>query len=78
MFGKTKNKAGNEDITEMMPEKQKGPMDKEKKKKIRRRVILGVVAVLAVAFFARNTLMAKNTAPGVATVAAERGDGEEI
>ena len=41
MFGKTKNKAGNEDITEMMPEKQKGPMDKEKKKKIRRRVILG-------------------------------------
>ena len=49
MFGKTKNKAGNEDITEMMPEKQKGPMDKEKKKKIRRRVILGVVAVLAVA-----------------------------
>ena len=34
MFGKAKNKAGNEDITEMMPEKQKGPMDREKKKKI--------------------------------------------
>ncbi len=78
MFGKTKNKAGNEDITEMMPEKQKGPMDKEKKKKIRRRVILGVVAVLAVAFFARNTLMAKNKAPMVSTVAAETGDVEQI
>ena len=78
MFGKTKNKAGNEDITEMMPEKQKGPMDKEKNKKIRRRVILGVVAVLAVAFFARNTLMAKNTAPMVSTVAAETGDVEQI
>ena len=63
MFGKTKNKAGNEDITEMMPEKQKGPMDKEKKKKIRRRVILGVVAVLAVAFLREIPLWLRTRLP---------------
>ena len=67
MFRKAKNKAENAaentEITEMTPKKEKTPMDKEKKKKIRRRVIAGVLAALVVAFFVRNSLVAKNTAP---------------
>lgn len=54
MFRKAKNKAENAaentEITEMTPKKEKTPMDKEKKKKIRRRVIAGVLAALVVAF----------------------------
>ena len=53
-------------------------MDKEKKKKIRRRVIAGVLAALVVAFFVRNSLVAKNTAPMVSTVAATVADVEQI
>ncbi len=78
MFGKAKNKAENTDITEATPKKQKTPMDKEKKKKIRRRVIAGVLAALVVAFFVRNSLVAKNTAPMVSTVAATVADVEQI
>lgn len=82
MFRKAKSKAENAaentDITEMMPKKEKTPMDKEKKKKIRRRIIAGVLAALVIAFFVRNSLMAKNMAPVVSTVAAETGDVEQI
>ena len=82
MFRKAKNKAENAaentEITEMTPKKEKTPMDKEKKKKIRRRVIAGVLAALVVAFFVRNSLVAKNTAPMVTTVAASVGDVEQI
>ena len=80
MFGKAKNKAENTDITEMMPKtkKEKTPWDKEKKRKVRRRAIAGVLAVLVVAFFVRNSLMAKNAAPMVTTVAASVGDVEQI
>lgn len=83
MFRKAKNKAENAettDIVEMMPrsKKEKKPWDKEKKKKVRRRVIAGVLAVLVVAFFVRNSIMAKNTAPMVSTVAAAVEDVEQI
>ena len=78
MFGKAKNKAENTDITEMKPKKEKTPMDKAKKKKIRRRVIAGVLVVLVVAFFVRNSIAAKNTAPMVTTVAASMGNVEQI
>lgn len=79
MFRKAKNKAENAaENTEMMPKKEKTPMDREKKKKIRRRVIAGVLAVLVVAFFVRNSLMAKNMAPMVTTVAVTKGDVEQI
>ncbi len=80
MFGKAKNKADNTDITEMMPKakKEKKPWDKEKKKKVRRRVIAGVLAALVIAFFVRNSLVAKNAAPMVTTVAASVGDVEQI
>lgn len=83
MFRKAKNKAenaGTTDIAEMMPKtkKEKKPWDKEKKKKVRRRAIAGVLAVLVVAFFVRNSLMAKNSVPMVSTVAASTGDVEQI
>lgn len=83
MFRKAKNKAenaGTTDIAEMMPKtkKEKKPWDKEKKKKVRRRAIAGVLAALIAAFFVRNSLMAKNTAPMVSAVAAEQGDVEQI
>ncbi len=82
MFRKAKNKAENvvesTDITDVKPKKEKVPMDKEKKKKIRRRVIAGVLAVLVAAFFVRNSLMAKNAAPMVTTVAVTTGDVEQI
>lgn len=78
MFGKAKNKAENADMTEITPKKEKTPMDKEKKKKVRRRVIAGVLAVLVVAFFVRNSLVAKNTPPMVSAVAAGTGDVEQI
>lgn len=82
MFGK-KNKAENAEITdvaEMTPKakKEKKPWDKEKKKKVRRRVIAGVLAALVVAFFVRNSIVAKNTAPMVSTVAAAVEDVEQI
>ena len=52
MFRKAKNKAENAvENTDVTPKKEKVPMDKEKKKKIRRRVIAGVLAALVVAFF---------------------------
>lgn len=80
MFGKAKNKAENTDITEMMPKakKEKKPWDKDKKKKVRRRVIAGVLAALVVAFFVRNSLVAKNAAPMVTAVAASVGEVEQI
>lgn len=82
MFRKAKSNAENADvtdITEMMPKakKEKKPWDKEKKKKVRRRVIAGVLAVLVVTFFVRNSLMAKNAAPMVTTVTASVGDVEQ-
>lgn len=82
MFGK-KNKAENAEITDIAemtpkPKKEKKPWDKEKKKKIRRRAIAGVLAVLVVAFFVRNSIMAKNTAPMVSTVPASVEDVEQI
>lgn len=83
MFRKAKNKAENvetTDIAEVMPKakKEKKPWDKEKKKKVRRRAIAGVLAALVVAFFVRNSLMAKNAAPVVSTVAATVEDVEQI
>lgn len=83
MFRKAKNKAENAettDIAEMMPKakKEKKPWDKEKKKKVRRRAIAGGLAVLVVAFFVRNSIMAKNTAPMVSTVAASVEDVEQV
>lgn len=78
MFGKAKNKTESTDITETKPKKEKAPMDKVKKKKIRRRVTAGVLTVLVVAFFVRNSLMAKNTAPVVSAVAAAVEDVEDI
>lgn len=75
---KTESTAENVEITEKKPKKEKTPMDKEKKKKIRRRVIAGVLTALVVAFFVRNSLMAKNTAPMVTTVAAAVGEVEQI
>lgn len=83
MFRKAKNKAENvetTDIAEVMPKakKEKKPWDKEKKKKVRRRAIAGVLAALVVAFFVRNSLMAKNTAPVVSTVAVTVEDVEQI
>ncbi|MEZ3505979.1 MAG: efflux RND transporter periplasmic adaptor subunit [Lachnospiraceae bacterium] len=78
MFRKAKSKAEDTNTTEIVSKKEKTPMDKEKKKKIRRRVISGVLAVLLVAFFVGNSLAAKNTAPMVSAVAAETGDVERI
>lgn len=83
MFRKAKNKAENvetTDIAEVMPKakKEKKPWDKEKKKKVRRRAIAGILAALVVAFFVRNSLMAKNAAPMVSTVAATVEDVEQI
>lgn len=83
MFRKAKNKAenaGTTDIAEMMPKtkKEKKPWDKEKKKKVRRRVIAGVLAALVAAFFVRNSLMAKNAAPMVSTIAVSVEDVEQI
>lgn len=78
MFRKAKNETENGDIAQMMPKKEKTPIDKAKKKKIRRRVIIGVLAVLVIAFFARNSLVAKNAAPMVSTVAAALEDVEQI
>lgn len=82
MFRKAKNKAENTtentEITEVKPKKEKTPMEKGKKKKIRRRVIAGVLAALVVAFFVRNSLVAKNTAPMVSAATAEQGDVEQI
>ncbi len=78
MFRKAKNKVENDAVTEMTPKKEKKPMDKEKKKKIRRRVIAGVLVALVAAFFVRNSLMAGNTAPMVSTVATTVEDVEQI
>lgn len=83
MFRKAKNKAENAettDVAEMMPKtkKEKKPWDKEKKKKVRRRAIAGGLAVLVVAFFVRNSIMAKNAVPMVSTVAASVEDVEQI
>lgn len=83
MFRKAENKAenaGTTDITEMMPKakKEKKPWDKAKKKKVRRRVIAGVLAVLVIVFFVGNSMMAKNAAPMVTTVAASVGDVEQV
>ncbi len=83
MFRKAKNKAENAettDVAEMMPKtkKEKKPWDREKKKKVRRRAIAGGLAVLVVAFFVRNSIMAKNAAPMVSTVAASVEDVEQI
>lgn len=83
MFRKATNKAENADTTdiaEMMPKakKEKKPWDKEKKKKVRRRAIAGVLAALVAAFFVRNSLVAKNAVPMVTTVAASVGDVEQV
>ncbi len=80
MFRKKQNETGNTDSTEMVPvaKKEKKPWDKAKKKKVRRRVIAGGLAVLVIAFFAGNSLMAKNAAPMVSTVAASIGEVEQI
>lgn len=84
MFRKTKNQteneAGSPDITEMMPKakKEKKPWDKAKKKKVRRRVIAGAAVVLVVVFVVRNSIVAKNGAQMVTTVAASVGEVEQV
>lgn len=80
MFGKTKHKAEHTEIAEATPKakKEKKPWDPAKKKKVRRRVIAGTLTVLVIVFFLGNSLMAKNAAPMVTTVAASVGEVEQI
>lgn len=57
--------------------KEKTPMDKAKKKKLRRRIAVVVIVALIAAFFVRNSLVAKNTAPMVFTTEAAVADVEQ-
>ncbi len=80
MFRKAKNEAENTDGKEIMPKakKEKKPWDKAKKKKVRRRMIAGILTALVIAFFVGNSLMAKNAVPMVTTVAASLGEVEQV
>lgn len=78
-----KSKAENTDMAdavEQMPKakKERKPWDKEKKKKVRRRVIAGVLVAGVVAFFVSRSLAARNAVLAVDTVAASVGDVEQI
>lgn len=62
----------------MKEKTEKTPMDKAKKKKIVKRVILGVVAAVIVAFIALNSIAAKNVLPMVETIPVVRDDVEQV
>ena len=80
MFGKAKREAEHTETAEITPKakKEKKPWDKARKKKVRRRVIAGVLTVLVIMLFVSNSMMAKNGAPMVTTVAASVGEVEQI
>ena len=61
MFGKAKREAEHTEITEITPKakKEKKPWDKARKKKVRRRVIAGVLTALVIVLFVSNSMMAK-------------------
>ncbi len=58
--------------------KERQPMDKAKKKKLRRRIAACTAAVLILAFFVRNSIVAKNTNPVVYTMEASTEDVEQM
>ena len=80
MFGKAKREAEHTETAEITPKakKEKKPWDKARKKKVRRRAIAGVLTVLVIMLFVSNSMMAKNGAPMVTTVAASVGEVEQI
>ena len=68
-------------VIEMKEKKEKAektPMDKAKKKKIIKRVVFGVLAVVVIGFFVMNSLAAKNVTPIVQTMEVVRGDVEQV
>ena len=68
-------------VIEMKEKKEKAektPMDKAKKKKIIKRVVFGVLAVVVIGFFVMNSLAAKNGTPIVQTMEVVRGDVEQV
>lgn len=69
---KTKHK-----IWRKREKKEKAPMDKAKKKKLRRRIAAFVAVVLIAVFFIRNSIVAKNTNPVVYTMEAAVEDVEQ-
>lgn len=75
MFWKAKRKETAEGGTELAV---KPPVDKAKKKKIRRRVIAGILTALVISALAGNSLLAKNAPPTVQVKAAEKGDVEQL
>lgn len=62
----------------MKEKTEKTPMDKAKKKKIIRRVILGIIAAVVVLFIVLNSMAAKNITPMVQTVSVVRDDVEQM
>ncbi|MCM1153838.1 MAG: efflux RND transporter periplasmic adaptor subunit [Roseburia sp.] len=65
-------------MKEKTEKKEKTPMDKAKKKKIIKRVILGVAAVVIVGFIVLNSLASQNVTPMVETVSVVRDDVEQL
>ena len=62
-------------------EEEKVPMDQSKKKKIKkiiRRIIIGVIFVVIIAFVAINSIMAKNAPTVVYVTPVERDDVEQV
>lgn len=57
--------------------KERQPMDKAKKKKLRRRIVAFAAVVLIAAFFIRNSIVAKNANPVVYTTEASVEDVEQ-
>ncbi|MBO5473533.1 MAG: efflux RND transporter periplasmic adaptor subunit [Lachnospiraceae bacterium] len=62
---------------EKKEKKVKQPMDKAKKKKLRRRILAGAAIVLIAVFLIRNSIVAKNTNPVVYTMEAAVEDVEQ-
>lgn len=62
----------------MKEKTEKTPMDKAKKKKIIKRVILGIVAAVVVVFIVLNSMAAQNMTPMVQTIPVVRDDVEQI
>lgn len=59
-------------------EKEKKPVDKVKRKKIRKRILLGVPVVIIIALLTANTIIARNAKPIVTAQTAVRGNVEQI
>lgn len=62
----------------MKEKTEKTPMDKAKKKKIIKRVILGIVAAVVVIFIVLNSIAAQNVTPMVETISVVRDDVEQV